>query len=281
LDRFVIGSVVVHRLKVSKIALTQSIECVHIRNNRHAFEGVGAAIVPSAPGCEDHRMRKVLRGLAGLIVAVLGALGAMLAFDAPVKAPLLASISEPFADIDFSDLPTVQNYAARDGAKLGYRVYEGGGTQVVVLIHGSSGDGAGMHRSHLALNEASGFKFGAAFSSTANAETAAPMTSAPTPASTTPGIRPDDVRLRRFARATPSTILKRRSSSNGAIIDLDRCNFGRGLRALGTGGLLSLATLAIFKVYPEEGERRRTFGITRAAGRRSQFPSQCAVVTTA
>jgi hypothetical protein len=90
-------------------------------------------------------MRKVLWAFAGLIIAVLGALGAVLAFDAPMKPPPLASISVPFADVDFSDLPTVQTYAARDGAKLGYRVYEGGGAQVVVLIHGSSDDGAGMH----------------------------------------------------------------------------------------------------------------------------------------
>jgi non-heme chloroperoxidase len=90
-------------------------------------------------------MRKVLWAFAGLIVVVLGALGAVLAFDTPVKPPPLASISKPFADVDFSDLPTVQTYAARDGAKLGYRVYEGGGAQLVVLIHGSSDDGAGMH----------------------------------------------------------------------------------------------------------------------------------------
>jgi hypothetical protein len=63
-------------------------------------------------------MRKVLWAFAGLIVVVLGALGGVLALDAPVKPPPLTSISEPFADVDFSDLPTVQNYAARDGAKI-------------------------------------------------------------------------------------------------------------------------------------------------------------------
>ena len=55
-------------------------------------------------------MRKVLWAFAGLIVVVLGALGGVLAFDAPVKPLPLASISEPFAEVDFSDLPTVQNY---------------------------------------------------------------------------------------------------------------------------------------------------------------------------
>ena len=99
-------------------------------------------------------MHKVLWAFVCLIVVVLGALGGVLAFDAPVKPPPLASISDPFADVDFSDLPTVQTYAARDGAKLGYRVYEGGGTQVVVLIHGSSDDGTGMHPLAKALRDA-------------------------------------------------------------------------------------------------------------------------------
>jgi non-heme chloroperoxidase len=98
-------------------------------------------------------MRKVLWAFAGLIVVFLGALGGVLAFDAPVKPPPLASISEPFAGADFSDLPTVQTYAARDGTKLGYRVYEGSGAQVVVLIHGSSDDGAGMHPLAKALRD--------------------------------------------------------------------------------------------------------------------------------
>jgi pimeloyl-ACP methyl ester carboxylesterase len=99
-------------------------------------------------------MRKVFWALAGLIFVVLGGLAGTLAFDAPVKPEPLASISEPFAEVDFSDLPTVRTYAARDGAKLGYRVYEGGGTQAVLLIHGSSDDGAGLHPLAKALRDA-------------------------------------------------------------------------------------------------------------------------------
>ena len=48
-------------------------------------------------------MRKVLWAFAGLIAVVLGALGAVLAFDVPVRPPPLASISEPFAGVDFSE----------------------------------------------------------------------------------------------------------------------------------------------------------------------------------
>ena len=90
-------------------------------------------------------MRTVLWALAGVIVLVLGVLGGVLAFDVPVKPPPLASISNPFSNVDFSDLPAVLTYTARDGTKLGYRTYGGHSAQVVVLIHGSSDDGAGMH----------------------------------------------------------------------------------------------------------------------------------------
>ena len=99
-------------------------------------------------------MRKVLWVFVGLIVLVLGGLGAVLALDAPVQPPPLASVSEPFAKVDFSDLPAIRTYPASDGTKLGYRVYDGGGTQAVVLIHGSSDDGAGLHPLAKALRDA-------------------------------------------------------------------------------------------------------------------------------
>jgi len=99
-------------------------------------------------------MRQVLWVLSGLIVVVLGVLGGVMAFDAPMKPPPLASVSDPFAGVDFSDLPAARTYPARDGAKLGYRVYEGANAQVVVLIHGSADDGSGMHPLAKALRDA-------------------------------------------------------------------------------------------------------------------------------
>ena len=96
----------------------------------------------------------MLWGLTGLIVVVFGALGAILALNAPVKPPPLASVSDPFADVNFSDLPAVQTYPARDRTNLGYRVYDGGDAQVVVLIHGSTDDGSGMQPLAKALRDA-------------------------------------------------------------------------------------------------------------------------------
>jgi len=99
-------------------------------------------------------MRKMLWGFAGLFVLALGVFGGVLAFDAPVKPQPLALISDPFINVDFSDLPTVRTYPARDGTKLGYRAYESHGTQVIVLIHGSSDDGSGLHPLAKALRDA-------------------------------------------------------------------------------------------------------------------------------
>jgi non-heme chloroperoxidase len=99
-------------------------------------------------------MRIIVWALVVLLVAVLAGFASVLAFDAPVKPEPLASISAPFADVDFSDLPAVKTYAGRDGAALGYRAYDGGAGQVVVLIHGSSDNGAGMHPLAKALRDA-------------------------------------------------------------------------------------------------------------------------------
>ncbi len=60
-------------------------------------------------------MRKIAWALAAIVVVVLAAAAGVLAFDAPAKPPTLASIQDPFATVDFRDLPPVQTYAARDG----------------------------------------------------------------------------------------------------------------------------------------------------------------------
>src|SRR6185437_11698746 len=85
-------------------------------------------------------MGKILWGAAAIVVLVLAAVAGVLAFDAPSKPPTLASIQDPFATVD--------------GVKLGYRVYQGGGDQIVVMIHGSSDDSSGMHALARAMKDA-------------------------------------------------------------------------------------------------------------------------------
>jgi pimeloyl-ACP methyl ester carboxylesterase len=90
--------------------------------------------------------------VAGMIaVAVLGLAG-LLIFGTAAPPAELASVSEPMRHIDFSDMPELQAFTARDGQLLHYRAYPGTGPDVVVLIHGSSGESSGMHAVAKAMN---------------------------------------------------------------------------------------------------------------------------------
>lgn len=66
---------------------------------------------------------------------------AALVFGGPRSPKPLDSINSPFSGIDYSNLPILQNYFARDGASLSYRFYPSSlplSKQSAVLIHGSS-----------------------------------------------------------------------------------------------------------------------------------------------
>lgn len=92
------------------------------------------------------RMTLVLGGLVLLVAAVLAG---MIAFGTSDPPPHLASISEPFRRVDFSDLPPVQTTPSRDGSALAFRVWPaatpGEPERVVIAIHGSSATGASLH----------------------------------------------------------------------------------------------------------------------------------------
>ena len=100
--------------------------------------------------------RYLLYSLSALLLTVVGAVGAVIAFDepAPIKR-LAAGDSLPGADKwDWKSLPAVSKVAARDGAPLAYRLYAGSADRAVVLVHGSSGAGITMHRLALELQAA-------------------------------------------------------------------------------------------------------------------------------
>src|SRR6059058_839927 len=85
-----------------------------------------------------------------IVVAVLVAvLGLAIALGGPGEAPPpMSSISNPFKNVDFSDLPELSHFTARDGAKLAFRAYPAVGDAIkgsVVLVHGSSATGSSMH----------------------------------------------------------------------------------------------------------------------------------------
>ncbi|MCZ0738764.1 alpha/beta fold hydrolase [Phreatobacter sp. AB_2022a] len=83
-----------------------------------------------------------------LIVAAIGGLAAALAISRPAPPPPLAAMSE--ADQLLAKpagaVPPYSYYAARDGARLAYRLYGGRpGGGVAVLVHGSTGLAIAVH----------------------------------------------------------------------------------------------------------------------------------------
>ena len=93
-------------------------------------------------------MKRTLVAILVLVALLVAAVGLAIAFGGPGKPPPMSSINDPFKKVDFSDLPTVSYFPARDGVKLAFRVYPAGGGAVkgsVVLVHGSSASSSSMH----------------------------------------------------------------------------------------------------------------------------------------
>jgi non-heme chloroperoxidase len=91
----------------------------------------------------------------GLLAA---ALATAITFGGPGSPKPMASINDPFKAVDFSDLPPLLRYKAKDGAELAYRSYAPRrGTALrgsVVLVHGSSASSNSMHVIAKALSNA-------------------------------------------------------------------------------------------------------------------------------
>jgi len=100
-----------------------------------------------------HKLRTMLLGLGTLLILVVGAFAAVIAFDSPETPPTLAAgDSIPGMQAwDFTEIPKPRHVTARDGAPLVYRLYPGKADRVVVLVHGSTGSGVEMHQVAKAL----------------------------------------------------------------------------------------------------------------------------------
>jgi non-heme chloroperoxidase len=94
--------------------------------------------------------------LLAVVVLVIVALAAMIAFSRPGHPPPLRSVVDAITGIraDLGDLPEASSYRARDGTALRYRSYLGDRRRVAVLVHGSSVSGAMMHPLACALQRA-------------------------------------------------------------------------------------------------------------------------------
>ncbi len=76
---------------------------------------------------------------------LLAGLAAAIAFGTAAAPTEMESVSNPMAQVDYSGLPPLCQFTARDGAALSYRAYADERERAVVLIHGSSGESTGMH----------------------------------------------------------------------------------------------------------------------------------------
>ncbi len=94
--------------------------------------------------------------LGSIILIVIAALAAMIAFGAGAPPVPLASIGNAFEKVDFSDLPPAQTLAGRGGA-MTFRVWPANPNPVqpelaVIAIHGSSATSYSLHPLAKALN---------------------------------------------------------------------------------------------------------------------------------
>jgi non-heme chloroperoxidase len=100
-------------------------------------------------------LKRVLLVCLGLVVAILAL---AIIFGGPGTPHPMGSINDPFDAVDFSDLPPLSGFAARDGTKLAYRSYPSTAATAaegsVVLIHGSSATSSSMHPMAKALSAA-------------------------------------------------------------------------------------------------------------------------------
>jgi alpha-beta hydrolase superfamily lysophospholipase len=94
---------------------------------------------------------RIVKIVGACLVAIAAILAGMIVFGTADPPPPLASISDPFRTVDYSDLPPLQETAARNGSPIAFRVYLGeaatanGVERVVIAIHGSSAFSSSMH----------------------------------------------------------------------------------------------------------------------------------------
>ena len=100
-------------------------------------------------------MRSIVLGLIFLAVSITIVVSCLVIFGTAKPPKPLSSVTNPFAAMNYSGLPPIERYQARDGAELSFRHYPARSKQVAVLIHGSAGSSSDMHAMAQAL-QASG-----------------------------------------------------------------------------------------------------------------------------
>ena len=99
-------------------------------------------------------MKRVLVGVISLPVLFAIIVSLLLTLGTAKPPELLPSVTKPFATMDYSGLPPIERYRARDGADLSFRYYPAAQKRVAVLVHGSAGSSSDMHAMAIALQAA-------------------------------------------------------------------------------------------------------------------------------
>ncbi|MFZ1100788.1 MAG: alpha/beta hydrolase [Steroidobacteraceae bacterium] len=94
-------------------------------------------------------MRRVALIVVEVLLAGAALVAGLIAFGTRPAPPLSPAAVAAFKGVDFTTLPPLEHYSARDGAQLGYRRYGlpagAVATRVIVLLHGASDSGPTMH----------------------------------------------------------------------------------------------------------------------------------------
>jgi alpha-beta hydrolase superfamily lysophospholipase len=93
-------------------------------------------------------MKKIAIAFLTLAALIIFAAVLLIILGGPSQPPPMQSVRDPFKSVDFSDLPPVQRFTARDGVQLAYRTYgkvDTGNRSSVVLVHGSSSRSDSIH----------------------------------------------------------------------------------------------------------------------------------------
>lgn len=93
-------------------------------------------------------MNKLALTLLPALLLVPGLLACAILWGGPKTPPAMPSISAPFKGLDYTTLPAIRRFTARDGSALAYRFYAPATLPAkgsVVLLHGSSASSSSMH----------------------------------------------------------------------------------------------------------------------------------------
>jgi non-heme chloroperoxidase len=96
----------------------------------------------------------ILRVMLAVPLVALLALAGAVAYPGSAPRQPLASIGDPFKNVDWSGLPPLLQLERARGAPLAYRSYSAPGDVVVIGVHGSSGSSQSLHPLGAALQRA-------------------------------------------------------------------------------------------------------------------------------